>query len=871
VANEEEPQKYGKCLIEREIGRGARSIVYLAWHEGLQIPVAVKVMKKEEEEDDEQFAERFMREARIAAQLTHTNIVRVYDCGETPESYYLVLEYIEGESCKDRMARLGAFAWQDAARIVREVADGLNYAKQKGVIHRDLKPENIMLDSTEKSRMADLGLAKEIAPGQASATADGDVLGTPYYMSPEQVRQPGEVDFRSDIYSLGATLYHMATGEVPFEAPTPFEIMTMHLSEPLPPPQQKKPDLPQALCDIITRAMAKERAERYQSYEDLLRDLDMLLLSEAPKAAGSPVEVPETAPPVAAKEEAAAERATREAEVAARLRRIKPGEMPVTSYNVWTKLLGVLALLVYAFCVVCLHQMVLIWLGAVAAAVAAAVLLGLSAACGCVVMRPVRTDPEAESPDAVSLRVSAALGWVCERIDLPTPQVRISNRMDPRWHSYCFFGRKAAIDLPHGWLERAGLSDEQMRALLAQCLAGVYDGDATLRTLLALPLGLLSASARTVMRVVNVRGSLGTRSRLRLAHGVAMAVMVAICAAIAVLFVLSIWAGLLGLVVLAMLLLASGFERHTVFASDAFAARVLDSRKVVQSLAVITGLMGLERYRLLYETMGPDVADRRSDQPVQDARDELVANIAAHYSAVTYLPDTLELARKLLSGLPAAAERLNRLVGLTSASRVIAGVGLARRVYAGMLGVGRKTDVLSMAELAEMRPYAQVGVVAGLLSVLALAFLFLRNGSQYYQFLVVLGALGATLGVLVTVRSCRQAICASRAGWAIIVSSVAFAVTTMVGFCLAPWHPLSRLALQFPVFLALVLPAAALAGALLVRISPVLGLKLGTARYDVRSRTAHTIMMPRKDEGSSPLASRREQTRAHEEDQEPTP
>ncbi|MHC4591674.1 MAG: serine/threonine-protein kinase, partial [Planctomycetota bacterium] len=815
MANEEEAQKYGKCLIEREIGRGARSIVYLAWHEGLQIPVAVKVMKKEEEEDDEQFAERFMREARIAAQLTHTNIVRVYDCGETAESYYLVLEYIEGESCKDRMARLGAFAWQDAARIVREVADGLNYAKQKGVIHRDLKPENIMLDSNENSRMADLGLAKEIGPGQASATADGDVLGTPYYMSPEQVRQPGEVDFRSDVYSLGATLYHMATGEVPFEAPTPFEIMTMHLNEPLPPPQQKKPGLPQALCDIITRAMAKEPAGRYQSYEDLLRDLDMLLVSEAPKPAGGPAVVPEGGAQVAAEEEHAAEGVTREAEAAARLRRIKPGEMPVTSHSVWTKLLGVLALLAYAFCVVCLHQMVLIWFGAVAAAAAVVVLLGLSAACGYVVMRRVTTDPGAESPDAMGLRVSAALGWVCERIDLPTPQVHISNRTDPCWHSYSFFGRKAAVHLPHGWLERAGLSDEQMRALLAQCLASVYDGDATLRTLLALPLGLLSVSARPMRRLVNLRGSLSARARIRLAHGVAMAAMVAICAAIAVLFVLSIWAGLLGLVALAMLLLASGFERHTVFASDAFAARVLESRNVVQSLAVITGLMGLERYQLLYETMGPDVADRRSDQPVKDAREELVANVAAHYSAVTYLPDTLELARKLLSGLPAAAERLNRLVGLTSASRVIGGVGLARRVYAGMLGARGKADVLSMAELAATRPYVQVGVVAGLLSVMTLGFLFLRNGSQYYQFLVVLGALGAALGILVTARSCREAISAGRAGWAIIVSSVAFTVTTMIGFCLTPWHPLSRLALQFPVFLAFVLPAGALAGALL--------------------------------------------------------
>jgi len=284
--------KYGKCLVEREIGRGARSVVYLAWHEGLQIPVAVKVMKKEYGLEDEHFFERFMREARIAAQLTHTNIVRVYDCGETADEYYLVLEYIEGESCRNKLEQWGPFDWQRAVQIVRQVADALRYAHSKGIIHRDLKPENIMIDSDGNVRLADLGLAKEVAHGPSSATHDGDVLGTPYYMSPEQVKNPAEVDFRSDIYSLGATLYHMATGEVPFEAPTPFEIMTKHLNEPVPPPLGVKPDLPEALNDVILRMMAKEPEDRYQSYDEMVAELDRLLSGTA-VTAGAEAAAPE--------------------------------------------------------------------------------------------------------------------------------------------------------------------------------------------------------------------------------------------------------------------------------------------------------------------------------------------------------------------------------------------------------------------------------------------------------------------------------------------------------------------------------------------------------------------------------------------------
>ncbi|MHC4479414.1 MAG: serine/threonine-protein kinase [Planctomycetota bacterium] len=861
MANETEPQKYGKCLIEREIGRGARSIVYLAWHEGLQIPVAVKVMKKDEEGDDEQFAERFMREARIAAQLTHSNIVRVYDCGETVESYYLVLEYIEGESCKDRMIRRGAFDWEEAAAIVRGVADGLNYAAKKGVIHRDLKPENIMIDNNGNPRIADLGLAKEVTPGQASATAQGDVLGTPYYMSPEQVRQPAKVDLRSDIYSVGATLYHMVTAEVPFEAPTPFEIMAMHLNEPLLPPQERRADLPKAICDIIVRAMAKDPQERYPTYEELLRDLDILLVghptatetSAAPSPGGAPTQQAPPQQPVPA----AAEAPEPTRKTPSQLRPIKVHALPITAHNVQAKWLGMLALVAFAFLAVCLHHIVRGWAGPVAATGALAALLAAAAAAAYVVVQRGTTREEIDPSDTVDRRLSAALGWVCERLYLPTPRMYVSRRADEQCHSYTFFRRKATLHIPGGWLLKAGLSDDEMKAFLAHSLAGAYNGDSDLRTLLALPLGLLHAGGRIGRKLIDLPRSAGSRARLGIAHGLAMAGMALICGAVAVLFLLSVWAGLLGLMLFALLLLAASFERHSVYGADEFAVRVVENEEVVAVMVVTAGLTSPERYRLIWETMGPEVADRNADDLPPQARGELSQCIAAHFGEVAHSPDMLEMARKLLSGLPPAADRLNRLAGLAGPGLVVPAIGAARRFYATLLGTDREGP-LSVVDLSAVGLYAAMGLVGGLVTVLVLAFVFLRSGGSYGEFLAVLGAFAAVLGFAVVARSGAEGLSAGRAGWAMVVASVLFTTTAMLGFCLTGWTRLSRLALQFPVFLLLVMPLAGLAGVLLVRVGPKLGMRIRTGSPDVRSRTAHTVMVSTKREEESVLSSRRD-------------
>jgi len=279
------PETIGGCRIEKKIGEGGMGSVYLGRHKTLDIPRAVKVLPKHIDLKDPEYSQRFFREARIAARLRHPNLVQVHECGAEEGYYYLIMDYVEGPTCRELVEQKGKLDWQEAVRITRQVAQGLEYAASKGIIHRDVTPGNIIIDSDGTARITDLGLAKETSADATGLTRSGASLGTPYYMSPEQINSARDVDFRTDIYSLGATLYHMVCGKVPYTGTT-FEVMTKQVREPLPSPKIHVPELPDALCDVIRKMMAKAPDARYDDYQALISDLDKLLKGEQVSAAG---------------------------------------------------------------------------------------------------------------------------------------------------------------------------------------------------------------------------------------------------------------------------------------------------------------------------------------------------------------------------------------------------------------------------------------------------------------------------------------------------------------------------------------------------------------------------------------------------------
>ncbi len=266
------PKTIGQCRIEKKIGEGGMGSVYLGRHKTLDIPRAIKLLPKHIDLKDPEYSQRFFREARIAARLRHPNMVQVHECGAEEGYYYLIMDYVEGPTCRELVEREGRLDWHKAVDITRQIAEGLKYAASKGIIHRDVTPGNIIIDSDGTARITDLGLAKETTAEATGLTRSGASLGTPYYMSPEQINSARDVDFRTDIYSLGATMYHMVCGTVPYTGTT-FEVMTKQVREPLPSPQSHVPDLPAALADILRKMMAKSPENRYDSYDSLIEDL----------------------------------------------------------------------------------------------------------------------------------------------------------------------------------------------------------------------------------------------------------------------------------------------------------------------------------------------------------------------------------------------------------------------------------------------------------------------------------------------------------------------------------------------------------------------------------------------------------------------
>ena len=276
----------GYQIIDK-IGKGSMGVVYKAKQTSVDRIVAVKILLDALAQNKE-FIKRFDREAKIAAKLSHNNIVNAIDAGEVNGYHYFVMEYVEGATIKDALDQNKVFEEKDALKIVLAVAEALKHAHQRGLIHRDIKPENIILTKDGRVKLADLGLARLTADEKWAMSEAGMAIGTPYYISPEQVRGQVDVDIRADIYSLGATLYHMVTGRVPYSGETPSEVMRKHVDKnvELVPPDHLNTKLSSGLGMAVETMMAKNRENRYRNPDDLILDLKCLLQGDSPMIAG---------------------------------------------------------------------------------------------------------------------------------------------------------------------------------------------------------------------------------------------------------------------------------------------------------------------------------------------------------------------------------------------------------------------------------------------------------------------------------------------------------------------------------------------------------------------------------------------------------
>jgi eukaryotic-like serine/threonine-protein kinase len=267
--------------IQSRVGQGAMAVVFKAKQLSLDRTVAIKVLPKRLSENPE-FVERFYREGKAAARLNHANIVQAYDVGESGGYHYFVMEFIDGQTVYDLIADGRPMAEKDALQIILQTARALLHAHNLGLIHRDVKPKNLMLTKAGDVKLADMGLAREMGD-YATATAEaGRAYGTPYYISPEQIRGDINIDARADIYGLGATFYHMVTGRVPFDGTTPSAVMHKHLKEPLVPPDHLNKNLSSGVGEIIEVMMAKNPEERYPSCNELIADLEAVASGEPP-------------------------------------------------------------------------------------------------------------------------------------------------------------------------------------------------------------------------------------------------------------------------------------------------------------------------------------------------------------------------------------------------------------------------------------------------------------------------------------------------------------------------------------------------------------------------------------------------------------
>lgn len=268
----------GGCRIEKLIGHGGMGSVYKGNHLKLNIPVAVKILQTVTYVPDAK--ERFLREARISRRIHHPNIVDVIDIGSSKGTYYIIMEYIQGDNLQRIIEKKGRISTKKAISIAIDILEALDAALEHGIVHRDIKPENILITESGKVKLADLGLAR--MGGEVNLTKPNTTLGSPHYIAPEQIENSSKADHRSDIYSLGCTLYHAVSGTVPFQGNSILQVMLAHQKNPVPSISNKTKNINPAFCKIITRMMRKKPSERFQTPGEVICALKKIQLNTKP-------------------------------------------------------------------------------------------------------------------------------------------------------------------------------------------------------------------------------------------------------------------------------------------------------------------------------------------------------------------------------------------------------------------------------------------------------------------------------------------------------------------------------------------------------------------------------------------------------------
>jgi eukaryotic-like serine/threonine-protein kinase len=263
----------GRYEIVELIGKGGMSSVFKARDRLLDRTVAIKVLHPHYTEDEE-YVERFRREARSVAQVSHPNIVTVIDRGEDDRRQFIVFEYVEGENLKELLQRTGPLPIRDALLLALQMARALSFAHGRGLVHRDVKPQNVLLNADGQAKMTDFGIAREV--DVQGVTITGTVLGTSEYIAPEQARGQ-QVDQQTDVYSLGVVLYELLTGSVPYEGENFVTVALRHVNEPVPSVLERRPEVPPRLALAVERAMAKSPDDRFSSMDELVGELETCL------------------------------------------------------------------------------------------------------------------------------------------------------------------------------------------------------------------------------------------------------------------------------------------------------------------------------------------------------------------------------------------------------------------------------------------------------------------------------------------------------------------------------------------------------------------------------------------------------------------